>query len=73
MKKIIFAIFIFLMGLQSSFESNTAYSKEVENNILTCVTNTKVDYTYVWVFEGGIWWIYVYGEDGRIVNIYPAE
>ena len=73
MEKIIFVIFFFLMSLQSNFESGTAYSKEVENNIYTYETNTKVDYTYVWVFEGGIWWIYVYDEDGRIVKIYPAE
>lgn len=30
-------------------------------------------HTYEHVFADGVWWIYEYDEDGRLVNIYPAE
>lgn len=40
----------------------------------TSVTSVldKTDIEYVYVFENGVWWIYVY-DGGNLIDVYPED
>jgi len=65
MKNLIIAIFASMALLCATF-STSAVAKTSEINILV----PQDDYTYVRVFENGVWLVYVYGPGGKLVNVF---
>jgi len=67
MKKLIVTFFAFLAILFSTFTfSSTAV---LAKNDVT-ITSPVDEYTYVRVYEHGVWLIYVYGPGGKVVNVW---
>lgn len=69
--KVLLVILIFLSAMTYSVAGvsapdTSAKKMSLLNSEVICFT-----YTYERVFKDGIWWIYVYDEDGHLVNIYP--
>lgn len=64
---IIYLFLLTLLLIAADAKKDFTYSGNNQNQIC------EDGYTYDRVFEGGIWWIYVYDTDGRLINIYPDE
>jgi hypothetical protein len=74
MKKLVFIICLFLFTsilspISSEGNSKVKSDKELFRDQITY----KTDHTFLRQFEFGVWWIYEYDEDGKLVNEYPAE
>lgn len=72
MKKLILAILVFLFVSASAYTQNV-FAKSDINLEVQYNENINEDYTYEWVLIEGVWWIYVYDEDGKLINAYPAD
>lgn len=74
MKKLILAAALFLFTTFSvSSKANSLESKSNWIDYQIKSNPNKISNTFEYVFKDGVWWIYEYDEDGRLVNIYPAE
>jgi len=74
MRKIVFAIcsVLFTSMLLPINNGGTCMIKSKIEPVSVQVSR-MIDHTFVWVFREGVWWIYEYDEDGKLVNEYPAE
>ena len=71
MKKIIYVILCSVcLALSINFNAVNATIKQKEAQVESL---TNVTFSYELIFKDGIWWVYVYDEDGRLVNIYPFD
>ncbi|HQY21900.1 MAG TPA: hypothetical protein PK294_12865 [Ignavibacteria bacterium] len=73
MKNLIFAIcFLMVSCLPINIKAEKSTKKFINVNKINKYYQTS-DYTYELVFKDGIWWIFVYDEDGVFVTAYPSE
>lgn len=70
MKKLKIVLFILLFTTNFTSAINEVREKDLKKKRYSSFV---FEFTYVSVFKEGIWWIYVYNEDGILVNEYPAE
>ncbi|MFZ1321428.1 MAG: hypothetical protein WAT71_07715 [Ignavibacteria bacterium] len=71
MKKIIYVILCSVcLALSINFNAVNATINQKEAQVESL---TNVTFSYELIFKDGIWWVYVYDEDGRLVNIYPFD
>jgi hypothetical protein len=68
MKNLILAIFASLALFCATFtvNTNTLANTNSQVNVMT----PEDEYTYVRVYDGGVWYIYVYGPGGKLVNVF---
>ncbi|MBS1518227.1 MAG: hypothetical protein JSS91_09085 [Bacteroidetes bacterium] len=71
MKKIIYVILCTVcLTVSNNLKTKnlSIHQKELLYENLITIT-----FSYELVFKDGIWWVYVYDEDGRLVNTYPFD
>lgn len=71
MKKLIFIISFLLIFSKALFAFENINNSNYPNTHASIATIENKEYTYKRIFIDGMWWIYVYDEDGALVNIYP--
>lgn len=71
MKKLIcFIIGIFLFGCSNNLMAEQTL---MENPKVFSFSTKEIRNTFDLVFKDGIWWVYEYDEEGRIINSYPLD
>lgn len=74
MKKVIILIALFAFSFfTNQSNANNQSANFAEKNYASKVTHITFDHTYEYIFKDGIWWVYEYDEDGRLVDVYPVE
>jgi hypothetical protein len=74
MKKVIIAIALFAVSFFTNQSTANNHSANFAEKIYASkVTQITIDHTYEYIFKDGIWWVYEYDGDGRLVDAYPVE
>lgn len=74
MKKVIIVIALFAFSFFTNQSNANNYSANfAQLNYVSKVNNITFEHTYEYVFKDGIWWVYVYDGDGRLIDVYPVE
>jgi len=71
--KKIFISLVTILVLTFSFGIFSLYRNDVQAapTSVSCVVD-KAELEYVYVFENGVWWVYVY-DGGNLIDIYPID
>lgn len=71
-KKVLIS-FVTILILTFTFGSFSLSANEVQAApISTCAVIDKAELEYVYVFENGEWWVYVY-DGGILIEVYPID
>jgi len=71
MKKIFITLLFITLPISLAINFLTVDKTFAKHTIANKITTEVKSYTYVRVFVDGKWWIYVYDEDGRLIDVYP--
>jgi hypothetical protein len=70
-KKLLISLLFFALPftiVTNCFSPDKTFAKQSAVNKISTKTNS---YTYVCVLVDGKWWIYVYDEQNRLIDVYP--